>query len=494
MCGIAGIWGEENPYLIKKMLSKLSHRGPDDEGVYCERNVSLGHSRLSIVDVTGGRQPLFNEDGTIALVCNGEIYNHLSLRKELAHHTFRTRSDSEVIVHLYEEMGPECVKRLDGMFAFVLFDGDSIFAARDPIGIKPLYFGDSLGQWCFASEIKALMGLIDDIHEFPNGHYYHPAEGFKPYYSVPHAQPRISEPDEALHRLRSVFEQAVVKRLMSDVPLGVLLSGGLDSSLVSAVASKHISGLNSFSVGMKGSADREAAMLVADFLGVNHHEFVYTMEDVLEILPTVIYHLESYDAPLVRSAIPTYFVSRLARRYVKVILSGEGSDELFSGYHYYKNCPNETLLHEELVRSVNSLHNINLQRLDRLSMAHSLEARVPFLDIDLIEYALQLSPSLKIEKASGTEKWVLRKAFEDILPNEIVWRVKEQFAKGCGSAELIRDHVEALISDTEFQDALDSDPYCRARSKEELFYYRIFKRHFDSESVVKSVGRWEETF
>ncbi len=493
MCGIAGVWGEENPYLVRKMLSKLTHRGPDDEGIHCDHNITLGHTRLSIIDVQRGRQPLFNEDKSIVLVCNGEIYNHNALRNELAHHTFQTRSDSEVILHLYEDLGPACVEKLDGMFSFVLCDGADMMVARDPLGIKPLYYSEHLGRWYFASEIKAVMGLVEDIAEFPNGHYYYSPSGFHRYYSLPRHPPKIADVDEAVVGVRKLFEKAVVKRLMADVPLGVLLSGGLDSSLVSAVASKHKKNMNSFSVGVEGSADIEAARLMADFLDVNHHEYVYTIDEMLDILPTVIYYLESYDAPLVRSAIPTYFVSRLARRYVKVILSGEGSDELFSGYHYYKKCP-EDLLHDELVRSVDGLHNINLQRLDRLSMAHSLEARVPFLDIDFVEYALQLSASLKIDRQTGTEKWILRKAFEGVLPDEIVWRVKTQFAKGCGSAGLIENHVENLISDREYRETLEMDPHCRARSKEELFYYRMFKEHFGNESVVKSVGRWEEIY
>ncbi len=494
MCGIAAIYGDSNPEIVRRMTSQLCHRGPDDDGVYCDNNISLGHTRLSIVDVEHGHQPLFNEDGSIVLICNGEIYNHLQLREKLGRHAFSTRSDSEVILHLYEELGPECVRELDGMFAFILFDGKNLFAARDPIGIKPLYHGKRGDNLCFASEMKAFSGLVEDISEFPNGSYYHSEEGFQPYYELPQTEPQVDDAESAAHHLRELFQQAVVKRLMADVPLGVLLSGGLDSSLVSAMASKHADNLNSFSVGMSGSADVMAARTTADFIGTHHHEFVYTMGDVLEALPTVIYYLESYDAPLVRSAVPTFFVSRLARRHVKVILSGEGADELFAGYHYYKNCPSGQLLHQELVRSVASLHNLNLQRLDRLSMAHSLEARVPFLDVALIEYALQLSPALKIEAASQTEKWILRKAFEDMLPREIVWRVKQQFAEGCGSAELISDYVESFISDEEYHTALAEDPRCRARSKEELYYYRIFSEHFGNESAVGCVGHWEETY
>jgi asparagine synthase (glutamine-hydrolysing) len=490
VCGIAGVYGENNPELVGSMLPKLAHRGPDDSGIFCGPNITLGHTRLSIIDVERGHQPLFNEDKNIALVCNGEIYNHQALRKRLTHHAFQTRSDSEVILHLYEDMGTDCFKLLDGMFAFVLFDGESLFAARDPLGIKPLYYAQSPGRWFFSSEIKALAGVVDDIHEFPNGSAYNSRNGFEQYYEVPSGPPDISETETAVKGLRPLFEQAVVKRLMADVPLGVLLSGGLDSSLVSAIASKHHGGINSFSVGVEGSSDVRAARLMADFLDVNHHEFLYTLDDVLDILPGVIYSLESYDAPLVRSALPTFFVSRLARQHVKVILSGEGSDELFSGYHYYKNYQDDELLHDELVRSVKALHNINLQRLDRLSMAHSLEARVPFLDIPLVEYALRISPLLKIDRRQQIEKWILRKAFEDLLPEEIIWRVKTQFAEGCGSANMLEAHAERDISDSEFHAALDSGVRCR--SKEEFMYYKIFMEHFSDRAVVDAVGHWEE--
>jgi len=496
MCGIVALYGKQSKELLQEMLEKVHHRGPDEDDLCRFDSLYMGHKRLSIIGPDLGHQPIPNETGEINVIVNGEIYNYRQLQQRLSGHTFSTKSDSEVVVHLYEEMGTECVKELDGMFAFVLSDNGKPFAARDTLGIKPLYYAEDENGIYFASELKSLIGVVDDIHEFPPGHYYTPETGIKPFRELHAPFSSMKEWDDndieqAMATIREKFEQAVVKRLMADVPLGVLLSGGLDSSLVSAIARKHTSEeqLNSFCVGMEGGSDLPAARIVAGYLGTVHHEYVYTKEEVLKILPTVIYYLESFDPSLVRSAVPTYFVSRLAAQHVKVILSGEGSDELFSGYSYLKKINSEKDLHEELLRSIKALHNINLQRLDRMTMAHSIEGRVPFLDLDLVTYAAALPPELKLYGKRQIEKWILRKAFEGYLPDEIIWRDKEQFAEGCGSDRIIQEMVAEQISDREFNRDrhLISPPI---RTKEELYYYRIFREFFDSDSAVSSVGRW----
>lgn len=494
MCGIVAFYGKKSHVNLKSMLEKIHHRGPDEDGLDSFGNLNLGHKRLSIIGPDSGRQPIPNETGDINIVANGEIYNYKKLKERLVGHTFNTKSDSEVIVHLYEEIGLECVKELDGMFAFILSDKGKPFAARDTLGIKPLYFSEDAKGIYFASEIKSLIEITANITEFPPGHYYTPETGIQPFRKLKTTYCGIDQwynedTQRAMETIRKKLEQAVIKRLMSDVPLGVLLSGGLDSSLVSAIAKKNSAGtLNSFCVGMEGGSDLPAARIVSRYLGTVHHEYIYSRQEVIEILPQIIYYLESFDPSLVRSAIPTYFVSRLAAKYVKVLLSGEGADELFSGYSYLKAITSKEDLHSELFRSVKALHNINLQRLDRMTMAHSIEGRVPFLDLEMVNYAISLPPELKLWE-NRIEKWILRKAFEGYLPDEILWREKIQFAEGCGSDRIIQELVEEQISDREFsQNKHIIQP--SIRSKEELYYYRIFRQFYNSDRVVSGVGRW----
>jgi asparagine synthase (glutamine-hydrolysing) len=376
MCGIAGVLGSEiRCGDLNLMLSRLAHRGPDDRDKCTHNCAKLGHVRLSIIDVEGGRQPMFNEDGTICIVFNGEIYNHRTLRTSLeSAHTFTTHTDTEVILHLYEEFGEKCLTLLDGMFAFAISDANrGLFLARDPLGIKPLYTSWQGDCVYFASEIKAIQDLVDDYEEFPAGHYYLTGCGQQRYFCVGDMESKAPVEECALTQVRRLLETAVIKRLMSDVPLGVFLSGGLDSSIIAAIAAKHVPNLKTFSVGTDDSEDRACADICSEFLGTDHYEKTYSLDDMLAALPKVIYHLESYDAALVRSAIPNYFVSKLASEHVKVVLSGEGADELFSGYHYLKDLDNVDL-YTELLHITNALHNTNLQRCDRMSMAHGLEA------------------------------------------------------------------------------------------------------------------------
>ena len=499
MCGIVGIYGDnatQEATLLDAMLDRLSHRGPDDQDTYVSGNIALGQKRLSIIDVAGGKQPIFAEDGQKCIVCNGEVYNYRSLRDELTQHQFRTNSDTEVIIHLFEEIGERSVSRLDGMFAFILYDGKDILVARDPLGIKPLYHGQKDNCFFFASEIKALEGIVDSIQEFPPGHYYSSKEGLVQYHQLPEIEHWEDNTGKITEELRWRLSRAVQKRWMSDVPLGCFLSGGIDSSLICAVSKQHFDHLDTFSVGVEGATDLGYARKVADFLGTEHHEYIYNRDEVIKALPDVIYHLESFDPPLVRSAIPTYFVSRLAGDYVKVILTGEGSDEIFAGYHYMKRFTGEADVCRESVRILTGLHNMNLQRVDRATMAHSIEGRVPFLDIDLVEYVMSIDPNLKVASngKNGIEKWLLRQAFTGYLPDEILWRTKMEFAAGCGSERLLLEVAEDEISDAEFDEGRKKFEWVGISSKEELYYFKIFRSFFNTEGEIEAMGRWRGGF
>ncbi|QIZ69245.1 asparagine synthase B [Oxynema aestuarii] len=497
MCGIAGIWGDKDQTSVKAMMDSLIHRGPDAEGMFVSTSVEgiLGHRRLSIMDPEGGNQPIYGRQKSRAIVANGEIYNFKQLRSGLSdRYDFNTSSDTEAILHLYEESGTDVLQQIDGMYAFAIADGDSLFAARDPIGIKPLYYGEKDGSFLFASELKAIAPHCRNVREFPPGSLFHSDSGFSSFYSVPDLDPELAtDADYWIPRLRETLETAVVKRLMSDVPLGAFLSGGLDSSLIAAIARQHQSPLHTFSVGIEGSKDLEAARLVSRHLDTIHHEYTITAKEVREKLPEIIYFLESYDQDLVRSAIPCYFTSRLAAQHVKVILTGEGADELFAGYTYYKDIPDEATLHRELRRSVTSLHNINLQRVDRLTMAHSIEGRVPFLDLKMIELGQRIPAKLKLVGSPVTEKWILRKTFEDLLPEQIVWRVKEQFDEGSGTVDLLSEMLASAIDPEAAQGYARQHPDANLRSPEECYYHQIFMDVFDRpEPILDNVARWSE--
>lgn len=497
MCGIAATWGEKNRLLTHKMMESLRHRGPDDSGIASWPQATLGHRRLSIMDPEGGQQPLFNENRQMAIIANGEIYNFLALKERLqASHLFTTTSDSEVPLHLYEEVGQEMAQHLDGMFAFILTDGQEFVAVRDPVGIKPLYYGKSGNHLVFASELKALAGRATDVKEFPPGSLYHSQTGFQKYRSIPRAEPEERPITEWCTVLRETLERAVKKRLMSDVPLGAFLSGGLDSSIIAAIARSHMNELHTFSVGIEGSSDLAAARIVAKHIGSIHHEYLITVDEIRHHLPEIIYYLESFDQDLVRSAVPTSFVSRLAAEHVKVILTGEGADELFAGYTYYKKFDETMPLHEELYRSVSSLHNINLQRVDRLTMAHSIEGRVPFLDMEMIELGQRIPAHLKLRRDRNgalIEKWILRKAFEDMLPREIVWRTKEQFDEGSGTADLLASIGNHFMQPAAAQAYLMKHHQEHIRSHEEAVYHKLLCESFsDPAMILANVARWEE--
>jgi asparagine synthase (glutamine-hydrolysing) len=497
MCGISGIWGSTlKQEHVRGMMKRMTHRGPDAEGMFVclEGSGVLGHRRLSIMDPEGGDQPIYSEDSARAVIANGEIYNFPTLRPALAsRHSFRTTNDSEAILHLYEEHGSGVVEHLDGMFTFAIADGGDLMAARDPIGIKPLYYGRKDGEFLFASELKALAPFCDEIEEFPPGTLYHSREGFRTYYEVPDIMPEERPAQDYIRELRETLEAAVVKRLMSDVPVGAFLSGGLDSSLICAIARKHLPELHTFSVGIEGSRDLHAARIVSKHLDTIHHEYILTEQELRERLPEIIHSLESFDQDLVRSAFPCFFTSMIAAEHVKVILTGEGADELFAGYTYYKGITDEMILHNELRRSVSALHNINLQRVDRMTMAHSIEGRVPFLDLRMIELGQRIPAKLKLVGDPPVEKWILRKAFEDLLPHEIIWRDKEQFDEGSGSVDLLRETLASAVTEQEAASYLRDWPDMGLRSPEECHYHRLFMGAFENPGpVLRNVARWAE--
>jgi asparagine synthase (glutamine-hydrolysing) len=503
MCGIAGCIGVQDAKTINKMLDALPHRGPNDRGIHEFGNGVFGHTRLSIVDVAKGHQPIVSEDGKTGIICNGEIYNFRKIRARLApHYRFRTKSDSEVVLHLYQEKGPDCLKELNGMFAFAIFDGDDFMLARDPIGIKPLYYGYYNEKLYFSSELGAMsLAGVEEVHEFPAGHYYTPKEGFVPFYEVPEVQDHLLvDIEETSDIIRKVFVKCVKDRLLADpeVPVGSFCSGGLDSSLVAAIAAEDIPNLHTFVVGMRDedgelSDDIKAARIAAAHIGSTHHELVFTENEYYEALPEVIRRLETYDPSLVRCAVPCYFTCKLAAEYVTVVLTGEGADEIFTGYHYMKHLP-FSQLNAEARRLLCNVHNINLQRADRMGMAFSLELRVPFFDKAMMDLAMKIPPELKIREHNGAkiEKWILRKAFEKsgYLPDEILWRYKVQYTQGAGCESLGELMAEREMSDEEWERLKAENPDAVLNSKEAAFYFKIFRRYHPQNSILRSIGIW----
>ena len=493
MCGIAGVFQEPASQTVATMIRNISHRGPDGQGVQGVPNGTFGHTRLAILDVEGGHQPMDFQETSI--VFNGEIYNYRELkRKHLPNLRVKTHSDTEVLIHLYRKMGPKCVELLDGMFAFAIQHNDEIFMARDPIGIKPLYYGKSANgkKFFFASEIKALMGQVERIKEFPAGHWYHSRLGWHKYYQLEkNIHPFDGAELDAPPAIKSTLRSAVYKRLLADVPVGVSLSGGLDSSIVTALAREETEHLHSFAVGVEGSPDLEAARQMSGHLDTIHHEYIYNTQDMVEALPHVLYHLESFDPALVRSAIPNYFLAKLASQHVKVILTGEGADEVFAGYDYLARYETPEELQDEMVYITNALHNTNLQRADRMSMAFGLEARVPFLDVKSISLAMGIPANWKLHQ-ERVPKHLLRQSFADDLPEQIVNRPKAKFSKGAGSSELIAQEAVEKITDQEFsseRDRLKKDWGYNLQNKEALYYYRVLREHYSDEWILPTMGK-----
>ena len=501
MCGIAAIHGAASAHAGARMLVRLEHRGPDDDGCVTLPGAWLGHRRLSIVDVEGGHQPLVNPSGDLWLVGNGEVYNHEALRRELDESLFATSSDNEVALHLVDQRGPDALAELTGMFAFLLAGDDGRFvAARDPVGIKPLYWVREPGRTTFASEIAAFdRDLREEVEAFPPGCYWTPDTGLVQFASpVPATvngdRPRSPEPPaELLERTREVLVDSVRRQLMGDVPVGVFLSGGLDSSLVAAIAQRVLrergETLKTFAVGIDDAADLVAARAVADHLETEHHEWVYSQDEAQRALPEVVRVIEAFDASLVRSAVPNLMLARFTSEHVKVVLTGEGADELFAGYEYLREFTDPEELHDELVRMIEGLHNLNLQRCDRVTMAHGLEARVPFLDREVIDFALAIPAEWKLSSAGRPEKELLRRAFEGWLPHEFLWREKAQFGDGSGAASALSEPLADTVSEEELrrERAAVTPPL---RTREELAYFRIFRRHLGPVRPEQTLGRF----
>lgn len=489
------------------MLDRIRHRGPDDEGsVTLGDSTWLGHRRLSIVDVEGGRQPLRTPDGEFALVGNGEIYNHLELRSELADHDLLTRSDNEVALHLYATHGPAAFDRLRGMWALAIADREGhLVVARDPVGIKPLYWARRGEDYRFASEIRAFEeSWRPYVESFPPGHYWTPEEGFRrfatPVPDVPSTtweepvDPGAEPPPSALVAIRERLIASVERQLMGDVPVGVFLSGGLDSTLVAAIAARALrqqgKTLQTFAVGLGDSPDLLAAREAAQFLGTRHRERIYTAEEARTLVPEVVATIESYDPSLVRSAVANYLLAEMTAHHVKVVLTGEGADEIFAGYEYYHELDGgPDGLHDELVRTIEGLHDLNLQRCDRVTMAHGLEARVPFLELDMIDLGLALPAGWKVTRPGWPEKRLLREAFTGWLPEPLLWRRKAQFGDGSGMASVLREHLEATVSVQEWQHERPLvDP--PLRSREEMATYRMFTDRLGGVRPELTIGRF----
>ncbi|KPA16889.1 asparagine synthetase B [Candidatus Magnetomorum sp. HK-1] len=498
MCGIIGVWGAQDKGTINQLMNRIAHRGPDDEGIHHHKMGKLGHKRLSIMDPTGGRQPIYNENRSSAIVVNGMIYNYLSLKDKLVkNHKFSSDSDSEVILHLFEEFGPEAVNQLEGMFAFAINHHDKIFIARDSIGIKPLYYSisdvkTSSKTLYIGSELKAFLDVpVTKVHEFPVGTYYD-GEEFNSYYTLPDPISSDLPVEKHIQNLREKLEEVTVSHLISDVPVGVFLSGGIDSSIIAALTRKHVKELHTFSVGKEGSQDIEAARFVADYIGSIHHEHIYSEKDIKK-LPEIIYHTESFDQGIIHGAIPSFLCAALASKYVKVILTGDGADELFAGYRFHKNI-DMSLLNKKLRDSVMTLHNTNLLRLDRTTMAHAIEGRVPFLDRAILEMAQQIPIELKLYKNNSgqfIEKWILRKAFEGLLPHEILWRDKEQLDEGTGTVETASLWANNSAKNFNAQEYIKLHQHYDLRSTEEAFYHKICADVFNNSHIVMdNVGRW----
>jgi asparagine synthase (glutamine-hydrolysing) len=506
MCGFLAIIGKgKDEDLVKQLSKRMSHRGPDESDMVVTPNGHvLSHERLSIIDLHSGRQPIQGCKGAW-MVHNGEIYNHQQLRDTiLAAHEFRSKSDSEVIVHLYEQFGYDFCDKLDGDFAFAVINGDDFIAGRDPMGVKPLYYGiDERGRTWFASEMKPLADQCKTFATFPPGHFYTPQTGFVKYYKPEYEDHTKAVEKLDLKAIRESLTEATRKRLMSDVPIGVLLSGGLDSSLTSSIAARLLADagkkLHSFSIGLNdASPDAAAARKVAAFLGTEHHEVHFTVEQGIEILNKLIWHLETYDVTSVRASTPMYFLSKaITAQGVKVVLSGEGADEIFGGYLYFRNAPSAEAFQKETIERVQKLFTADLLRADKSTMAHGLEARVPFLDKAFLDLAMTIEAHEKQPQThNGMEKYILRKAFDTperpYLPDEILWRQKEQFSDGVGYSWIdgLIAHCESQVTDEQLGQAAARFPYNTPLTKEAYFYRDIFHKHYPQKSASQTVRKW----
>ena len=515
MCGIVSIFNiQEQTKELRdkalKMSQKIRHRGPDWSGIYCGKSAILAHERLSIVDPESGRQPLFSTDGKQILAVNGEIYNHQEIRKQFeGKYEFQTGSDCEVILALYREKGINFIEDLSGIFAFALYDEekDEFLVARDQIGVIPLYIGfDSDGKVYVASELKALEGQCERYEPFLPGHYYWSKEpGMKRWYQRDWmSYEAVKNNPASSEEIRQALRKAVKKQMMSDVPYGVLLSGGLDSSVISAITESFAENriednsqskawwprLHSFAVGLKGAPDLAKARMVADHIGTVHHEINYTIQEGLDAIRDVIYFIETYDVTTVRASTPMYLLARVIKSMgIKMVLSGEGADEIFGGYLYFHKAPSAEEFHKETVRKLSKLYLYDCLRANKSLAAWGVEGRVPFLDKEFLDVAMRTNPEAKMCPGKTMEKKIVREAFSDMLLEEIVWRQKEQFSDGVGYSwiDTLKKMTEELVSDEQMAHAAERFPINTPMCKEEYYYRSIFEEHFPSESAAKSV-------
>ena len=516
MCGIVAVLDIASGDVTKlrsqvlKMSDKLRHRGPDWSGIYTGEKAILAHERLSIVDPQSGGQPLKSKDGKIILTVNGEIYNHLAIREQLkGEYEFQTGSDCEVILALYRKKGIHFLEDLNGIFAFVLYDEekDEYLVARDPIGVIPLYIGtDNAGHIMVASELKALEGYAAHYEPFLPGHYYYSKEKKQVRWYVRDWMEYDAVKDNPvdISDLKRSLEAAVQQQLMSDVPYGVLLSGGLDSSIISAIAKKYAAKriendsktdawwpqLHSFAVGLKGAPDLKAAKKVADYIGTVHHEINYTVQEGLDAIRNVIYYIETYDVTTVRASTPMYLLARVIKSMgIKMVLSGEGADEVFGGYLYFHKAPDAKAFHEETVRKIGKLYLYDCLRANKSLSAWGVEGRVPFLDKEFLDVAMRLNPEAKMSPGKVIEKKILREAFSDMLPDEVVWRQKEQFSDGVGYSwiDSLKQLTSDLVSDEEMARAAERFPEQTPMKKEEYYYRSVFEELFPSRSAALTV-------
>lgn len=515
MCGITAIFNiSQSPSSLRdkalKMSKKLRHRGPDWSGIYQGKTAILCHERLSIVDPQSGGQPLFSPDGTQILAVNGEIYNHRQIREQYkGRYDFKTGSDCEVILALYRDLGVDMLDRLNGIFAFALYDeaADDFLIARDPIGVIPLYIGyDDDGKVYIASELKALEGFCDRYEVFPPGHYYRGKEGeIKRWYKRDWTDyEAVAQSKVGVAELREALEAAVQRQLMSDVPYGVLLSGGLDSSVISAVAGKYAAGrvetegretawwprLHSFAVGLKGAPDLIKAREVAKHIGTVHHEINYTIQEGLDAVRDVIYYIETYDVTTVRASTPMYLLARVIKSMgIKMVLSGEGADEVFGGYLYFHKAPSPRAFHEETVRKLSKLYLYDCLRANKSLSAWGVEGRVPFLDKEFLDVAMRVNPADKMCPGQTIEKRIVREAFADMLPERVAWRQKEQFSDGVGYSwiDTLKAVTAAAVTDEQMAHAAERFPINPPMNKEEYYYRSIFEEYFPSESAARTV-------
>lgn len=515
MCGIVSIFNiqEQTPELRQKALrmsQKIRHRGPDWSGIYTGGSAILCHERLSIVDPESGKQPLFSSDKKQVLAVNGEIYNHQDIRRRYAgKYQFQTGSDCEVILALYRAKGIDFLEDLSGIFAFALYDAerDEFLIARDPIGVIPLYIGyDDDGKVYVASELKALEGQCDRYEPFLPGHYYWSREpGMKRYYKRDwFSYDAVKDNAASVTDIHDALEAAVKRQLMSDVPYGVLLSGGLDSSVISAIAEKFSERriedddkerawwprLHSFAVGLKGAPDLAKAKLVADYIGTVHHEINYTIQEGLDAIRDVIYFIETYDVTTVRASTPMYLLARVIKSMgIKMVLSGEGADEIFGGYLYFHKAPSPKAFHEETVRKLSKLYMYDCLRANKSLSAWGVEGRVPFLDKEFLDVAMRTNPEAKMCPGKTIEKRIVREAFANMLPDEVAWRQKEQFSDGVGYSwiDTLKKITSDQVSDEQMAHAAERFPINPPRNKEEYYYRSIFAEHFPSDSAARSV-------